>query len=96
MAAKLTIDGEGTEFQRRVWGAIATIPWGETRSYGWLAKRAGRPNAVRAAASACGANPLPGFIPCHRVIAADGTIGGFSGGLAMKRRLLRLEGIEIE
>jgi O-6-methylguanine DNA methyltransferase len=84
----------GTDFQRKVWRAIASIPWGETRSYKWIAKKAGRPNAVRAAANACGANPLPIVIPCHRVIASDGTMGGFSSGIALKRKLLRLEGID--
>ncbi len=83
----------GTEFQRRVWRAISAIPWGETRSYAWLAMKAGRPTAVRAAANACGANPLPIVIPCHRVIASDGSIGGFSSGLNLKRRLLAIEGL---
>jgi len=81
----------GTNFQQRVWSAIARIPWGETRSYAWLAAAAGRPRAVRAAANACGKNPIPILIPCHRVIASDGGIGGFSGGLALKRRLLAIE-----
>lgn len=83
----------GTPFQQRVWQAIATIPWGETRSYAWLAHAVERPRAFRAAANACGANPLPIIIPCHRVIASDGTIGGFSGPLALKRKLLSIEGI---
>ena len=82
----------GTPFQQRVWRAIAAIPRGETRSYAWLARKAGKPKAVRAAANACGANPVPLLIPCHRVIASDGSLGGFSCGLAIKRRLLRLEG----
>jgi methylated-DNA-[protein]-cysteine S-methyltransferase len=81
----------GTPFQIRVWRAIARIPWGETRSYAWLARAAGRPRAVRAAANACGKNPLSIVIPCHRVIASDGSLGGFSGGLALKRKLLALE-----
>ena len=85
----------GTPFQKRVWKAIASIPQGETRSYAWLAKKAGSPKAYRAAAQACGANPLPRIIPCHRVIASDGSIGGFSGGIALKRKLLRLEGSSI-
>lgn len=88
------LDPAGTEFQRKVWRAISSIPRGETRSYKWLAKKAGQPDAVRAAANACGANPLPIVIPCHRVIASDGTIGGFSSGIALKRKLLRLEGID--
>lgn len=86
-------DLQGTPFQRAVWKAISRIPWGETRSYAWVAAEAGRPEAVRAAAQACGANPVPILIPCHRVIASDGTIGGFSGGLDLKRRLLAIEGI---
>ncbi len=85
----------GTEFQRRVWRAIGRIPWGETRSYRWVAAQAGRPRAVRAAANACGANPLPVVIPCHRVIASDGGIGGFTGGIGLKRELLGIEGTEI-
>jgi len=85
----------GTEFQRRVWRAIGRIPWGETRSYRWVAAKAGRPSAARAAAGACGANPLPVVIPCHRVIASDGTIGGFTGGIGLKRELLGIEGTEI-
>ena len=90
---RIESEGIGTEFQRKVWRAIASIPRGETRSYKWIAKRAGRPKAVRAAANACGANPLAPEIPCHRVIASDGTIGGFSSGLALKKKLLKLEGI---
>ena len=82
----------GTPFQRRVWKAIASIPWGEVRSYAWVARKAGRPRAVRAAAAACGANPVPVVVPCHRVVASDGAIGGFSGGLAIKKKLLKLEG----
>ena len=96
---RVTIDWNaigGTPFQRRVWRAISSIPWGETRSYAWLARRAGSPRAYRAAAQACGANPLPPLIPCHRVIASDGTIGGFSGGLTLKRKLLMLEGISVK
>jgi len=86
----------GTPFQRRVWRAIASIPWGETRSYAWLARKVGKPKAYRAVAQACGANPLPIIIPCHRVIASDGTIGGFSAGLRLKRRLLMLENISVK
>lgn len=82
---------EGTPFQRAVWRAISRIPYGETRSYGWIAKRIKRPKAVRAVGQACGANPVPLFIPCHRVIAADGSLGGFSSGPGWKRRLLALE-----
>ena len=81
---------EGTDFQRAVWNAIAAIPSGETRTYGELAIAIGRPKAVRAVGSACGANPVPLIIPCHRVTAKNG-LGGFSGGLAWKKWLLHLE-----
>ena len=80
-----------TPFQRAVWEAARLIPRGETRSYTWVAERAGRPLAVRATGGALGKNPLPVVVPCHRVIAANGSLGGFSGGLAMKRRLLDIE-----
>ena len=82
----------GTHLQRAVWIEIAKIPYGETISYSTLAERVGFPRAVRAVASACGANPVPLAIPCHRVVAKDGTLGGFSlGGLGIKERLLALE-----
>ncbi len=89
------LDLRGTPFQLAVWKAIAQIPWGETRSYAWVANTIGKPRAVRAVAQACGANPVPILIPCHRVIAADGTIGGFSGGVELKRTLLAIEGIHL-
>ncbi len=83
---------EGTPLQRAVWLAIAKIPHGETLSYSTLAERVGFPRAVRAVASACGANPVPLVIPCHRVVAKDGTLGGFSlGGLEVKQHLLNIE-----
>jgi methylated-DNA-[protein]-cysteine S-methyltransferase len=85
---------EGTEFQRKVWTAISKIPFGKTKSYGEIAAQVGHPGASRAVGAACGANPLPLFVPCHRVLAANGAIGGFSGGLAMKRMLLRHEGVD--
>ncbi len=81
----------GSDFQRQVWAALVRIPWGETRTYGELARRLGREGAARAVGSANGANPLPLLIPCHRVVAAGG-LGGYSGGLALKRQLLELEG----
>lgn len=82
----------GTPLQRMVWLAIAKIPYGETISYTSLAQRVGFPNAVRAVASACGANPLPLVIPCHRILAKDGSLGGFSmGGLPIKEKLLAME-----
>lgn len=79
---------EGTTFQQQVWQAIAEIPPGKTKTYGELAQAIGRPRAYRAVANACGKNPLPVFIPCHRVLAANGNIGGFTAGLAWKRLLL--------
>jgi O-6-methylguanine DNA methyltransferase len=83
----------GTEFQQRLWEELLRIAPGETRSYGELARTLRRPGAARAIGSACGANPIPLLIPCHRVLAANGKIGGFSGGLEWKRRLLALEGV---
>lgn len=82
----------GTDFQRRVWFTLAEIPYGETISYGELARWVGRPSAFRAVGQANGANPLPVFWPCHRVVASGGRIGGYGGGLELKRRLLALEG----
>ena len=82
---------EGTAFQRRVWKCLQTIPYGETISYAELARRAGNPKAARAVGSANGRNHIPIVIPCHRVIAADGSLGGFGGGLDVKQRLLALE-----
>lgn len=81
----------GTDFQRAVWGALRTIPCGETLSYGALAQRVGRPAAVRAVGLANGANPIGIVVPCHRVIGADGTLTGYAGGLARKRWLLSHE-----
>jgi methylated-DNA-[protein]-cysteine S-methyltransferase len=81
---------EGSEFQRSVWRALTAIPYGETISYGELARRVG--NVARAVGLANGANPLPIIVPCHRVIGADGSLTGFGGGLAIKRALLELEG----
>lgn len=83
----------GTPFQQKVWRALLSIPRGETRSYAWIAKKIGNPKAVRAVGSACGANPVPIIVPCHRAIASDGSLGGFGGGLALKKDLLALEGI---
>lgn len=81
----------GTEFQRQVWTTLAEIPYGETISYGELARWVGRPGASRAVGQANGANPIAIILPCHRVIAADGSIGGYGGGLPTKRMLLALE-----
>ncbi len=87
---------EATQFQKEVWQTARKIPYGETRSYGWIAKQIGRPRASRAVGSAMASNPLPLIVPCHRVIAGGGKIGGFSSGLEWKRRLLSLEGVNIE
>jgi methylated-DNA-[protein]-cysteine S-methyltransferase len=83
----------GTAFQIKVWDAIAAIPFGETRSYGEIAEAIGHPGAARAVGTACGANPLPLFVPCHRVLAARGAIGGYGPtGIETKKKLLKIEG----
>ena len=82
-----------TPFRRKVWLATQGIPYGEGQSYAWVADRLGNPKACRAVGQALGKNPLPIIVPCHRVLTSDGALGGFSGGLETKRRLLRLEGI---
>lgn len=84
-----------TPFQRRVWEQTAAIPYGEVRSYGWLAERIGQPRAARAVGRALALNPLPILIPCHRVVRKNGKLGGFSAGLGLKRRLLELEGVQL-
>lgn len=88
---ELPIVTHGTKFQRQVWAALRRIPSGKTVSYGKLAREIGRPAAVRAVGLANGANPIPIFIPCHRVIGADGSLTGFAGGLERKRWLLEHE-----
>jgi len=80
-----------TPFRRAVWEKTRLIPYGETRSYIWVAGQIGKPEAARAVGQALGRNPLPVIVPCHRVVASDGSLGGFTGGLDVKRRLLRLE-----
>jgi O-6-methylguanine DNA methyltransferase len=87
----LPLDLRGTDFQKKVWTALRRVPYGKTISYGELAEAAGSPSAVRACGTANGSNPAPLFVPCHRVIASDGSLGGFGGGLPLKRRLLALE-----
>tara|TARA_Y100000992_G_scaffold17493_1_gene10167 strand:- start:631 stop:906 length:276 start_codon:yes stop_codon:yes gene_type:complete len=84
---------EGTNFQRTVWEEISKIPFGETRTYKDLAIAIGKPNSSRAVANACGKNPYPVIIPCHRVIRSDGKLGGYSGvgGIKKKKELLNLE-----
>lgn len=87
----LPVEPQGTAFQRAVWRRLQEIPYGETISYGQLAKRIGNPKASRAVGAANGANPIPIVIPCHRVIGANGTLTGFGGGLPIKEALLALE-----
>lgn len=87
----------GTELEREIWHSLNEIPYGETRTYKWMAERVGRPKAVRAAGNALGKNPLPVILPCHRIIASDGSIGGYTAdavaaGSEIKRWLLRHEG----
>lgn len=86
---------QGTEFQKSVWRAIAKIGYGKTSSYYDIAKNIKNPSALRAVGSACGKNPLPIVIPCHRIISKDGSIGGFGGGLPLKRKMLKIEKIKI-
>lgn len=91
-AFTLALDLAGTAFQRRVWEALLTIPFGETRSYGQIARQIGSPTALRAVGAANGRNPVAIVAPCHRVIGATGRLTGFAGGLEAKARLLALEG----
>jgi len=88
----LEIDMIGTEFQKKVWRETMKIPYGETVTYSMLARRIHRPNSQRAVGNALGANPLPIIVPCHRVIASDGSLGGYTGGIKIKEFLLGLEG----
>lgn len=88
----LTLEFVGTAFQKQVWAALVTIPYGETRSYGEIARQIGNPTAVRAVGAANGRNPLSIIAPCHRVIGTNGKLTGFAGGLQTKAFLLRIEG----
>jgi O-6-methylguanine DNA methyltransferase len=90
------LDLVGTEFQQSVWNALRKISTGQTKSYGEIARAIGRPKAVRAVGGACGANPIPVLVPCHRVLAANKKLGGFSGGLDWKRKLLAREGVKTQ
>lgn len=87
----LALAPEGTEFQMQVWNALRTIPYGQTWSYGELARRIRNPTASRAVGAANGQNPIPIIVPCHRVIGANGSLTGFGGGLKIKQQLLELE-----
>ena len=88
----LKLDLHGSDFQKRVWKSLLNIPYGKTASYKDIAAMIGAPYAIRAVGGACGKNPVPIIVPCHRVISADGSLGGYSGGLRIKKALLKLEG----
>ena len=89
------LDLRGTSFQLEVWHQLLDIPYGETAPYGEIARLVGNPGASRAVGQAVGANPVPLIVPCHRVVAAGGKLGGFGGGLPLKRRLLAMEGVVV-
>jgi O-6-methylguanine DNA methyltransferase len=91
VAFELALDLRGTSFQRAVWERLLAIPYGETRSYAEIAQAVGQPAAVRAVGAANGANPIALVVPCHRVIASDGRLGGYGGGLRLKAKLLAME-----
>jgi methylated-DNA-[protein]-cysteine S-methyltransferase len=91
-AFDLPLDFHGTDFQKRVWTALLAIPFGETRSYGEIARALGKPSAMRAVGAANGRNPISIIAPCHRVIGANGTLTGYGGGIERKRWLLAHEG----
>ncbi len=82
---------EGTDFEKLVWDTLQEIPYAETRTYKWMAEKVGHPNAFRAVGNALGKNPIPIIFPCHRVIESDGSLGGYSSGEEIKRRLLEFE-----
>ena len=90
-AFSLPYDTRGTAFQREVWAVVARIPYGETRTYGQVARELGRSGAARAVGLANGRNPVAPVVPCHRVVGSDGRLTGYAGGLELKRRLLQLE-----
>jgi len=89
------LDLHGTPFQLEVWQTLRRIPFGKAVSYGEEARMLGKPKAARAVGSANGRNPIPIIVPCHRVVAGDGSLGGYSAGLPMKRKLLALEGVSV-
>ncbi len=91
----IPLDIRGTEFQKRCWQELLKIPYGQTRSYRQIAETVGNRNAVRAVGLANGQNPIAIIVPCHRVIASDGTLCGYGGGLELKEELLRLEGARL-
>ncbi len=85
------IFSEGTDFEKKVWLALKDIPYGETRTYKWLAEKVGKPTACRAVGQALSRNPIPILFPCHRIVESDGSIGGYNSGVDIKRRLLEIE-----
>ncbi len=89
---EVKLDLHGTDFQKKCWHALLNIPYGQTRTYAQIAKMVGNPRAFRAVGMANHDNPVPIIVPCHRVLASDGTLGGYGGGLEVKRKLLELEG----
>lgn len=91
----LQLDLIGTEFQKQVWAELLKIPYGKTLSYKELAEKVNKPKACRAVGTANGRNPISIVVPCHRVIASDGTLGGYAGGLPVKSKLLALEGLKL-
>ena len=92
----LPLTPEGSPFRRKVWQTLAEIPYGKTATYQEIAEKVGNPKAARAVGFACKCNPLPIFIPCHRVIGSNGKLTGYAGGLELKERLLFLEGVRTE
>ncbi len=94
--ATLPFAGEGSRFQRRVWRALRAVPKGDLVTYGEVARACGVPGAARAVGRAAASNPAPLVVPCHRLVAGGGRLGGFSAGLAWKRRLLRIEGVRVD
>jgi methylated-DNA-[protein]-cysteine S-methyltransferase len=92
----LSLDMSGTDFQRKVWDALMTIPCGETRSYAEIARQVGAPDAARAVGAANGRNPLSIVVPCHRVVGSNGALTGFAGGLDIKAQLLTFERTEVQ
>ena len=89
----IPLDLEGTSFRKKVWQALLSIPYGKTTSYGRIANQIGNPKSSRAVGQACGANPVPIIVPCHRVLTSSGKMGGYSGGIHIKNALLKLEGV---
>lgn len=92
---RIPVSLSGTVFDRTVWNELKRIPWGSVKTYGDIARGVGKPGAARAVGGACGRNPVPIIVPCHRVVAADSRLGGFSGGIDIKKALLRMEGLNI-